>query len=898
MSATIAGSVHPEPSTAYVVTLPEAGDVREVGAKASNLARMIGFGVTVPSGLVITRDAFRAFLAENELDEWIEQQRAALDIALPERIQRASRSISERVVESQLPTGLSETLETACRPLLRSGPLIVRSSGVGEDSECASFAGQLDSFGDIDSMADLELGLLSCWASYWSERSLFYQLSKSVRLDGMGVVIQQQVKSQSSGVLFTSAPFFDRDQMLLEFCAGAGEALSSGRITPGRVAISRKDLTYQRQGTPGAHDDDCSLTDATIAELAETGLRLETAFGQPQDIEWTVDAAQRLHLVQSRPITTGRSSKTVWSNANINENFPDPVSPFLYSIARTGYYHYFRNLAHAFGLSRRRIRKMERPLRDVVGTHCGRLYYNLSNIHAVLRMAPYGDELAAAFNDFTGADLMTSSPHDAVAWSDKDRNRVAAIVEAGRIAACTIWQYAFLSRRVVEFERTVTEFSERTAPDHLAQQDLTELVEQLQRFVDIRNNRWVGASLADTSAMVCHGLLKKLLRLAFPAADKAALHNTLLKGLPQLISAMPAAELWELSRQVRRRTDLSDLFTGADNREIWKRLSSQPEFGDFRQEMERFMVQWGFRFSGELMLTIPSYQENPAALIELLKSYVMMDGESPIDVMQRQGRDRERETGHVVAEFSRRKPLRFVPGRIQAWLVALVLSWTQRSIALRERARLKQALLYSRCRRIALAIGDHLVRAGHLRATEDIFWLSVDEIDSIAAGMAMFPYDIGTTIDLRRARGDKWREENPPDTFELALGEYLRLDEARHGQGSDNATLHATFELSGTGACGGNVTARAALVRDLTESQLLSPGDVLVTRQTDPGWGPLFFVAGGLVLERGGMLSHGAILAREYGIPCVVAVDRATERIASGQTVTVDGDLGLVRLVD
>jgi pyruvate,water dikinase len=897
MNATIARSVYPEPSTAYVVTLSAAGDVNNVGAKAYNLARMIKFGVTVPPGLVITRDAFHDFLSENELDDWIERQRASLDVASPDRIRSASRSICERVLESRLPSGLSETLAATCGSLLRDGPLIVRSSGVGEDSECASFAGQLDSFGNIESMADLERGLLSCWASYWSERSLFYQLSQGIRLNGMGVVIQQQVKSQTSGVLFTSAPFFDRDQMLLEFCSGAGEALSSGRVTPGRVAISRDNLTYRRQNASDTHDDGF-LNDATIAELAETGMRLETAFGQPQDIEWTVDAAQRLHLVQSRPVTTGRSSKSAWSNANINENFPDPVSPFLYSIAQTGYYHYFRNLAHAFGISRRRIQKMERPLRAIIGAHCGRLYYNLSNIHAVLRMAPYGDALAAAFNDFTGADLMTSSPHDAAAWSDKDRNRVAATLEACRIVACTTWQYAFLSRRVAKFERTVTEFSERTDPARLVQRNLAELLEQLQGFIDIRNNRWVGASLADTSAMVCHGLLKKLLRLAFPEADKAALHNTLLKGLPQLISATPAVKLWELSRQVRSHTELSDLFARADNREIWRRLSSEPEFSDFRQEMGRFIEEWGFRFSGELMLTTPSYQENPAALIELLKTYIAMSGESPIDIMRRQGLDRERETGHVVAEFRRRKPLRFVPGWIQAWLVALVLSWTQRSIILRERARLKQALLYSRCRRIALAIGDHLTRAGHLRSAKDIFWFSIDEVESIAGGTAMFPHEIAATIDLRRARDNKWHTQSPPDAFHLAVGAYLRVDMAKPGKSGDDATLPAASELSGIGACGGSVTAPAALVHDLTESQLLSPGDVLITRQTDPGWGPLFFVAGGLVLERGGMLSHGAILAREYGIPCIVAVERATERIASGQTVTVDGDLGVVRFVD
>lgn len=915
-----AATLHASPGTQatdYLVVLGHGNGVRDVGGKAFNLCRMLDLGIDVPPGLVVTTGAFEAFIAENGLRGWIDERCAGLHAGSPRQIGAEARSIRERILQSRLPDVISKALAVSCQPYLENGPLIVRSSGVGEDSENASFAGQLDSFGNIDSLADVESALLECWASYWSERSLFYQLSRGTRLEGMGVVIQQQIGSVVSGILFTVDPSGHDDGMLLEYCAGPGENLSSGRETPVSVRIPRDEnilrLRPDRNEVVGAGPAaGVVLDDEAIWQIANIGLQLENAFGQPQDIEWTMDASRRLHVVQSRPVTAGQlrptpsrgsaqpaipADKVVWSNANINENFPEPVSPFLYSIASRGYYHYFRNLALAFGISKRRVSRMEEPLRNIIGVHAGRLYYNLTNIHAVLRMAPFGDALAAAFNEFVGADTDTSSPQDASTWANEDRGRIAEWFEAAKILARVTWLYLGLSRRVESFEKTVADFSGCTRPDELPLRTIAELQQHVDEFVDIRCNRWLGASLADTSAMVCHGLLKLVLGRRFSASEEAALHNTLLKGLPNLVSAEPANELWRLSRRIRSDAALLRLFEDQSDAQIWRRVSGSPEFHAFYSAVVAFLENWGFRFSGELMLTIPSYQENPAGLMSLLRTYVTLDGDSPVEVMREQAAARERRTMQVLDEFRRRKVLRYLPGRIQAFVVGLVLAWTQRSIVLRERARLKQALLYSRCRRILLAIGDRLVVAGHLEKDEDVFWLAREELADAVAGRSHVIRNIAAMIARRRDRAERWRSVVPPDRFELDAGECFRDLGDRPGDSSGSGHDDTDVELCGIGACGGVVTGTAQPIRDLNQSHLLSPGDVLVTRQTDPGWGPLFFIASGLVLERGGMLSHGAILAREYGLPCVVAVERALERIAAGQTITVDGDREIVRIV-
>jgi hypothetical protein len=350
-------------------------------------------------------------------------------------------------------------------------------------------------------------------------------------------------------VLFTVSPN-DANDMLLEYCGGMGEALVSGAVNPGRVSIrrppnDRPDIAGVYRWTKIASLDDPApaeaflLNDVQIAKLTRLALEIERTFGAPQDIEWTIDGDGQLWIVQSRPISVrskpGRSggAKVQWSNANVNENFPQPISPLLYSVARLGYYHYFRNLGRAFGVSRGRLALMEPALRQIIGVHGARMYYNLTSIHSVLRSVPFGDVLAGSFNQFVGAE-------DTTARRVGPGYHLKQAVELFLIAAKTTWQYLFLTRRVERFETTVDAYAASTHPDRLGDKSLSDLLTDFRGFMDIRCNRWNDAALADAGAMVCNGLLQRLLARGFPARDQQALHYSLLKALPNLVSGIPA----------------------------------------------------------------------------------------------------------------------------------------------------------------------------------------------------------------------------------------------------------------------------------------------------------------------------------------------------------------------
>jgi pyruvate,water dikinase len=852
------------------VPLGEATDASLVGGKAIALGRLIRAGVAVPEGFVLTTDALDGHLG------------AAADTATaPTQRRRSAEEQQEFLLTTVLSPCVCEALASLAAPLLARGPVVVRSSAVGEDGAAESFAGQLESILNVTDDVQLERAVRNVWASLWSERAEFYRTARGVPMRGMGVVVQRQVDARMAGVMFTTT---SSGEMLVEYGAGLADKLVAGEVDPGRIAIDRATGASRRL----RRSDACSLTERQIEQLRLAGLAAETEFGAAQDVEWAIDGSGSLYIVQSRPITApvtipvapaANGRPISWSNANVNENFPRPISPLLYSIASAGYTHYFRNLAVACGVSPARVRAMEPAFQQIIGVHGARMYYNLTSIHSVLRLAPFGDALTKSFDAFVGAD------GGAVGTTQVGRRgNVRQVGEIAVIAARTTALLLRIGRRVERFERTVDEFAARAEPPRLERLSLLELRGLLGGFIEIRCHKWLDASLADGAAMISYGALERLLR---GAGMDAAVHTSLLKAIPDVVSGGPVLRLWDLSRLVHRDPALTELLDTGDAQAVLDAMATDARFAEFRAAFQRFIDEWGFRCSEELMLTTPSFQEDPAPLVDVLRAYARSEGESPRDALRAQTEARERETRAVTSQL----------GAARGAVLGALLPRVHAAIRYRERARLKQALLYSRCRRIALAMGAELVRHGTIAERDDVFFLTWQELLELTGGAAMFPGSVRRTIATRRAEHTRLSATAPPDSFTLAEGEYLDDEICDPIEASDAVAALPGDVLSGTSACGGRVTGRATVLEGVTQASLLARGDVLVTKQTDPGWGPVFPLISGLVIERGGMLSHGAIIAREFGIPCVVGVKDAMRRVPSGATVTVDADRGEVHVV-
>jgi pyruvate,water dikinase len=851
--------------------------------------------LSVPDAVVITVPALDDYLHAAGLDGEIAllEKQAGEDC---DGLQALEQSVRRLFAHTTLPSETRELLARVRAALRFSSPVAVRSSAVGEDAGEASYAGLLDSVLDVDPATGLEAAVLQVWASRWSARAAAYARTHGKPLGGIAVIVQRQVDAHYAGVLFTRSPDGKRaDEMLCEYCTGLAERLVAGAVAPARLRIDRARFEHLRDDAlPGAEQPSREQIEA----LAAAALAAERLFGAPQDIEWALDRSGHLWLVQSRPITVaaprpinvgvsrpGRR-RIVWSNANVNENFPAPISPLLYSVVAPGYSAYFTNLGLAFGIARSRLDGMAADLRAIVGVHAGRLYYNLTAIHSVLRQVPLGERLVAWFDDFTGA----SAPQSSARGEGFVRSLRDAL-ELGWIGVKTAWQYAGIGRRIARFEHCVDAFAARSAPRRLASLDATALRDLLRGFLQIRLERWTDAALCDAAAMVCYGALKAAVAHADPERDPTSLHNDLLKGLTGLKSAEPVNALWALAHAVRNDAELSALFAAEPVARIVERIEADSRYAGFRQQFRDYLEHWGFRCSGELMLTLPSFQERPEALLEIVRSYARENDASPQSRLARQRAERAAATRRVLTQASRRRYLRWLPWPNRATVVPPLVAATHAAIALRERARLKQALLYNRLRRLALEIGTRLTRVGTLADRDDVFFLTVSELDELMSGCAMFPGETARLVALRRTAHARFDALSPPDTFVAEEGEYPNFAGVQATATETRACLH------GTSVCGGVATGRARVLTEVSQTRELTAGDILVTRQTDPGWAPAFVHIGALVLERGGMLSHGAILAREFGIPTIVGIAGATGCIADGARVRVDADHGDVRIL-
>ena len=851
-------------------------DVNLVGQKAWNLARLAAAGLPVPPAFAVSARALDRHLDSGGLRADIDNIVAALnrgDVHDGASFAIAAGSIADRIEGTSMPSDVVDAV-LSWRHAVLPGTLIVRSSAIGEDGADASFAGQLDSFAEVDSDEELLVAIRRCWASAWSARSLFYQMARHRPLGGVGVVVQTLVAARVSGVLFTRAPGSDAD-MHGEFCFGPGEALVSGRVTPGTISAPRD------VHAPGADGAIASWPDQPeerltfdVARVVGVGRRIEGLYdGVPQDIEWCIDGDGHLQVVQTRPITAAAPSSKPsssskpspasspprravrFSNANVNENFPVPISPFLYSIARKGYAAYFKNLGTLMGLEESRVAAAAPALSSIVGAHGARLYYNLSSLHGCLRLAPFGDWLISSFNLFVGVDGGAAESSRLL----PPRSLLEESREALRFVVRGTMALAQASRRLPTFEREVDAFAAAAHPTLLPHLDDDALENLMRWFLDIREHRWGPAALGDVSAMIGYGALRSFLGRTMPDAAEP-LQNELLKGLSDVVSGIPTQLLWDLGQQKR---------------------DSDPHF---ETNLAWFLEAWGFRRSGELLLTVPTFQEDPSPVLALIEQLGGVSGQSPRDITEGHARSREAKTEEVLSSTSLvlRPALRGL------------LHFTRNAIGLRERARLKQALLYTRLRPVVLELGARLHRRTLIERPDDIFMLSIDEVLDHLAGVSMFGAFVGEVCTQRRDQHARLTMSVPPDAFAIERGHYLETGPGLVPATSSDDTIGATAAMTGTPAAAGYARGRAAVLADVAEAARMTRGDILVTKQTDPGWGPVLFLARALVIERGGMLSHGAIIAREFGVPCVVGVARASSRIAHGTVLDVDGDRGIV----
>ena len=864
-----------------------------IGPKAASLCTLRGLGMNVPACFFVTTVAFRKHLDANGLRR---STAALLDKleAEPDGAKHALQEIRRLIVHGPLAGDLREQIATAY-VRLQAAHVSVRSSATAEDLPGHSFAGQYETYLGVASLEDCLGAVKRCWASLWTERAYAYRRRNGIdhRRVEMAVIIQELIHPDASGVLFTLDPATGRpDRVVIESCFGLGDALVSGKVTPDSFQVGKKSrallaTTISAKTVEAVPDEDGAVRDRTVPtdragtpsidertarELAAVAVKLEKKLHAPQDIEWAV-ADGRIFLLQARPITTIKErsweDRQVWTNPNFGEVAPDPMTPATRS--------FIERFADGLFASIPRMLCVRVAPSQLYGFVAGRIYWNINTGIGTMRHLPGWDRIdwPAAFGGDRGEWLpLADIPDEDI--PDLHGSLFKAIL---RLPLSVYELYTHRQKKAPPVLRGIEDTAQRLRDLDLASLSeaqitdrLYEGIAELDRTMDI---------LCAVTALGALPVLAFFMERWFRDMETPPLPK-LLAGIQGMDSAQAGLDLWKLAAEANRDAAVRAAVLSAQTwQDVRAGIEESQAGASFLAAHDAFMALHGHHCRGELELANPRWAEMPDYILGQLRAYV-------------KGIDRTDPAQHYQQLIERRRQIqieceRRLKNPLKRHLFRYLLRSAQDGCVLRENFKSTAVRLITAMRKVLLDLGRRFHDQGLLQEPGDIFLLRIEEMGPIAAGD--IPQDLRRTIESRRGEYEENLALHPPG---LVFGKFDRnTPTPTPGNFDRNATT-----LTGMAVSPGIATGKARVILRADADQQVHAGEVLVAPFTDPGWTPYFIPAAAIVMNQGGQLSHGSIIAREYGIPAIVNIPHATEIIKTGQTITVDAEQGTVTILD
>ncbi len=856
----------------HVLFPDDAGDPPDrarFGGKAAALAALREAGVAIPPWFVVTPEAFQASLTP--------VQRATLadggDPAALAGLQPA-------------PEVTAAVAAAIARIAGRADLLAVRSSAVVEDGDARAFAGQFVTVLSVPP-AEVPARLTDVWRSAFSERVRVY----GAQVGGTGsaaapvpaVLVQRMVRADAAGVAFSADPVSGRrDRTVIDAVPGLADRLVAGEVQGDTFHVA-DDGRIVARALAGAGP---CLRDDQVLRVAALARRTADRFGRPQDIEWAFEGGE-LYLLQSRPITTlrPRGAVILWDNSNIVESYSGVTTPLTFTFARYVYEEVYRQLARLFGVPAARIEDSRDAFRGMLGLLRGRVYYNLLNWYRVLALLPGFAANRRFMEQMMGvdralpADLLAGVAPPAPAGR---RARLAGRMRLAGMVARLLWQRLRLGRTAAAFRaRLAAALAEPDPP--LGERRLDELAAAYRDLERRLLTRWDAPLVNDFFCMVAFGVLTRLLeRWCGDAGGR--LRNALLAGDGDVISAEPARRIRAMGALAAEVPSLAETLRSGDDAAAAAVTHHPPLAEAFHAYLDAF----GDRCPGELKLENPTLHDEPLPLVRAIGFAAAAAAPAA-------------KAGHgaAVARAELRAHLQGRP--VRRLVLRLALAEARVRVRDRENLRFERTRLYGRVRRIVTEMGRRLHQEGLLHEPRQVFHLTIDEllgaVDGTAAGSRL-----ADLARVRRGEFDAYRSgPAPPRRFIThgaaaaavpePAGPEPAAPEAACGNADDSSG--GGERRQGLGGSPGSARGRVRVVLD-PQGAALADGEILVAPFTDPGWITLFIRAAAIVVERGSPLSHSAIVARELGLPAVVALADATTWLRDGDTVVVDGAAGTV----
>jgi phosphoenolpyruvate synthase/pyruvate phosphate dikinase len=871
-----------------------------VGGKAANLGVLTRARLPVPPGVCVTTDAYRLVAESADLDRVFD----ALAGTSPTDVARLGALAGEAraaMLAAPVPDSVAQAVVDGYARLGADVAVAVRSSATAEDLPFASFAGQQDTYLNVvgpDAVLD---AVRRCWASLWTDRAVAYRATNGIdhRTVWLAVVIQQMVDAAIAGVLFTANPVTGRRrQAVIDASPGLGEAVVSGAVNPDHFVVEtasgeiverrigdKRVVIRARSGGGTEHVErsagasEACLTDDQVRALAALGDRVEAHYGRPQDTEWAIDASGAVWLTQARPITT---------------LFPLPVTApppgrdlrvyFCFSVAQ-GLYRPITPMGLAG------FRLLASAASEVLG------FPVTDKREGPTRYAEAGQRL---FADVTG--VLRSRAGRAVLPRVLDAMEARSAVVLRQVSEDP--RLSLTNRSWVPFARRVLRIAARykvpvTAVRALARPDAAHrhaerIGADLARELVVPNTATSIERLDFAERILVHHCVSLVPRIGPAAAAGMAMLalsgkllgddataddlQTVLRGLPHNVTTEMDLALWALAGRIRADREAADVLRDGSLDALADRFRAGSLPSVAQRGLVEFLVRYGHRAVAEIDLGMPRWSDDPRHILGVLTNYLRLEGgeTAPDAVFARGIAEAEAMIDTLAARAGRRS-------RLRARLVRFALGRARSLVGLRELPKYNLIVAIAAVRRQLAIVGADLVARGRLETPDDVFFVDLTEARAGLGGQ-----DLRERVAQRREAYDlELRRRHVPRVL---------LSDGTEPEALTVTAAAPDGSLAGTPASAGRVTGTARVIQDPVGAHL-QPGEILIALSTDPGWTPLFLTAGGVVMEMGGANSHGAVVAREYGIPAVVGVPNATIRITTGQRITVDGSAGTVSVV-
>lgn len=872
-----------------------AADLPLVGGKGANLGELMHAGFPIPAGFCVTTAAFAQFIAACPEANALYAQLDTVTTSDLDAARRVGQFVRETLLTVPMPPTIAADIHTAWQHIGTDEAYAVRSSATAEDLPDASFAGQQDSYLNVIGEEALLDAVRRCWVSLFTDRAILYRIQNGFphREVQLAVVVQQMVMSETSGILFTADPLTGhRHTATIDASYGLGEALVSGLVSPDNYRVDKRDMTIiERQiadkqiaiypeKAGGVRQVDLThaqrtqtvLTDKQIIDLAQLGTRVEAHYGTPQDIEWAI-VGEQLYLLQARPITLLYPIDSLQS--------PDDSLHIFFSM---GHQQMMTGAMSPMGISSirslvpvgRAKGELESSLVRVSG---GRLYADLTYAlrHPLLRRVVFAvlsqfDALAPDMLRLAIARPEFQRPHG---LSFPIAQLRGALRIMGRV------QYALWREDLTGFYRQandaltdgIADLEQRLDQAPTSEAKLWAVLDTLHTFFEVPLF-WIPRLIA---GFLADRLVK---RIAGKWVRPATLEAYTL-GLPGNVVTEMNMAVGDLADSARQLPQLRALFAelGYDSGAWLAKAAKVEDSAPFFAAWEEFLALYGARGSAEIDIYTPRWYEEPLPLLQVIASYLQKEAGSHRRQHERLVEGREVAVKELITHAQRG-----INGRLRVRLLRRLIHVAHEGSVLREHHKFYVIQGFRVIKETIKQVAAQLTEQGQLTQPDDVWFLSWPELLALTKDERS---DVGALVAKRRADLQQYAKLTPPAVL-TSDGETpaVKYHVADAPEGA----------LVGNPVSAGVVEGTVHVIHD-PQTESLSPGEILVASFTDPGWTPLFINAGGLIMEVGGAMTHGSVVAREYGIPAIVGVRAATTELKTGQRVRVDGNRGVIEIL-